>query len=101
MRADLRALTSATLAELTNRGLVKRAGREVDREPPALSESPDGTVEATHPDGTVTSLPTGGLQAATCSCAAPGVCRHVVALVLAYQQRAAAGGAEPAADAAD
>ena len=87
MRADLLALTTDTLAELTNRGLVKRAAREVDREPPAITEDAGGTVEAVHPDGTTTSLPTGGLEAAKCSCAAPGVCRHVVALVLAYQQR--------------
>ncbi|GIM93141.1 hypothetical protein [Paractinoplanes toevensis] len=87
MRADLLALTSETLAELTNRGLVKRAIREVDREPPALSEDPDGTVHATATDGTTTSLPTGGLEAGKCSCAAPGACRHVIALVLAYHQR--------------
>jgi hypothetical protein len=94
MRADLLALTPETLAELTNRGLVKRAAREVDRDPPAIVESPDGTVEATQPDGTVTTLPTGGLEAAKCTCAAPGVCRHVVALVLTYQ----AGSSAPDAD---
>ncbi|GAA0565371.1 SWIM zinc finger family protein [Paractinoplanes ferrugineus] len=86
MRPDLLALTPDTLAELTNRGLVKRALKELDREPPTLTEDPDGTVHATTPDGTTTSLPGGGLAAGTCSCGAPGVCRHVVALVLAYQQ---------------
>lgn len=40
-----------------------------------------------HPDGTGTALPpVGGLDAATCTCAAPGVCRHRIGLVLAYRQ---------------
>ncbi|GIF25657.1 hypothetical protein BJ973_003935 [Actinoplanes tereljensis] len=99
MRPDLLALTPETLAELTNRGLVKRATREADREPPALSEDPDGTVHATAPDGTTTSLPTGGLEAGKCSCAAPGVCRHVIALVLAYQQQHNAASATAAGQA--
>jgi hypothetical protein len=85
MRADLLALTPDTLAELTNRGLVKRATREVERESPAIAEDPDGTVTATASDGTTTSLPPGGLEAGKCSCGAPGVCRHIVGLVLAYQ----------------
>ncbi|GID72389.1 hypothetical protein Ade02nite_10300 [Paractinoplanes deccanensis] len=94
MRADLRALTPATLAELTNRGLVKRATRELEREAPKLSEDADGTVHAVFPDGTATDLPPGGLDAGTCSCGAAGVCRHVLGLVLAYQTWEADG--EPA-----
>ncbi|MEU8820735.1 hypothetical protein [Actinoplanes sp. NPDC048796] len=84
MRADLGALTAATLAELTNRGLVKRAARELERDTPKLSEDADGTVHAVFPDGTVTDLPPGGLEAGTCSCGATGICRHVIGLVLAY-----------------
>ncbi|MFF5077226.1 hypothetical protein ACFY36_09250 [Actinoplanes sp. NPDC000266] len=108
MRADLRALTPATLAELTNRGLVKRAARELERETPKLSEDTDGTVHAVFPDGTSTGLPPGGLDAGTCGCGATGVCRHVVGLVLAYQtwsdgapaDSTAATSGEPAATAA-
>jgi hypothetical protein len=96
-RRDLLALTPDTLAELTNRGLVKRATKELDRDPPALTEDPDGTVHATLTDGTTTSLPTGGLEAGKCSCGAPGVCRHVVALVLAYQRKRNAPPEPPAA----
>ncbi|MEU4240117.1 hypothetical protein [Actinoplanes sp. NPDC026619] len=87
MRPDLLALTTDTLAELTNRGLVKRAAREADREPPAISEDPDGTVHATAPDGITTVLPRGGLAAGKCACEAPGLCRHLLALVLTYQQQ--------------
>ncbi|GAA2492884.1 hypothetical protein [Winogradskya humida] len=87
MRADLLALTAETLAELTNRGLVKRAGRELERVVPVLTEDDDGTVHAAYPDGVGTDLPGGGLELGKCSCGAAGICRHVVGLVLAYQQQ--------------
>ncbi|WP_433381447.1 hypothetical protein ACQPZX_17120 [Actinoplanes sp. CA-142083] len=93
MRADLLALTPDTLAELTNRGLVKRATREVERDAPTITEDPDGTVHATTSDGTATSLPPGGLEAGKCGCGAPGVCRHIVGLVLAYRAHQTAGAA--------
>ncbi|MFJ8039814.1 hypothetical protein ACIRBX_04760 [Kitasatospora sp. NPDC096147] len=88
-RPDLLALTPDTLAALTNRGLVKRAARELESGAgPAVSVAGDGGVTGHHPDGSTSTLPAGhGLDAATCSCAAPGVCRHLLALVLAYQQR--------------
>ncbi|AGL13700.1 hypothetical protein [Actinoplanes sp. N902-109] len=104
MRADLLALTADTLAELTNRGLVKRAARELERGVPVLTVDDAGTVHAVFADGVTTALPVGGLDQGTCSCGAAGVCRHVVGLVLAcLQQPAPAGdaaGAEekPAAD---
>ncbi|MEV4133336.1 hypothetical protein AB0J72_14345 [Dactylosporangium sp. NPDC049742] len=85
MRADLLALTQESLAALTNRGLVKRATREVEQAPPAISEDPDGTVRGTYPDGPETALPQGGLEKGSCTCGATGICRHVVGLVIAYQ----------------
>ncbi|MFI7540016.1 hypothetical protein [Actinoplanes sp. NPDC049599] len=95
MRADLRALTPETLAELTNRGLVKRASRELERSVPAIDENGDGTVRATYDDGVTTELPVGGLERGTCSCGAAGVCRHIVGLVLAYQLTADDPGCAP------
>lgn len=93
-RADLRALTPQTLAELTNRGLVKRAVRELERATPAVTEAADGTVLAVGEDGVRTTLPVGGLDRGTCSCGAPGVCRHLVGLVLAYQRQPAPAAAQ-------
>ncbi|WP_433059280.1 SWIM zinc finger family protein [Dactylosporangium sp. CS-033363] len=81
-------LTPESLAALTNRGLVKRAAREVEAAPPALTEDPDGTIRATFADGAAPVLPTGGLEKATCTCGAAGVCRHIVGLILAYQRQA-------------
>ncbi|MEV7626306.1 hypothetical protein [Actinoplanes sp. NPDC089786] len=111
MRPDLLALTEATLAELTNRGLVKRAVRELERAAPTLTEDDDGTVCAVFPDGVTTSLPTGGLDGGACGCGAVTTCRHVVGLVLAYHRdpahaapdgptASAASAAEPTAEGA-
>ncbi|MEU8310113.1 hypothetical protein AB0C84_41725 [Actinomadura sp. NPDC048955] len=97
-RADLLALTPDALAALANRGLVKRAAKDLDAgNGPEITVSPDGGVDGAFPDGTTASLPAGaGLEAARCSCAATGTCRHRICLVLAYQ-RTAAEPEEPAA----
>lgn len=88
IRDDLIALTPDVLAALSNRGLVKRATKEVDAgERPALTEDADGAVRAAYPDGVTVTLPVGGgLAAGICSCPAPGVCRHLLAVVLTYQR---------------
>lgn len=91
-RTDLLSLTPDALAALANRGLVKRAAKDLDAGAgPEIAVSPDGGIDGAFPDGTRTSLPAGaGLEAATCSCAATGTCRHRICLVLAYQRTAAA-----------
>ncbi|MGC4955098.1 hypothetical protein ACLQ2P_17915 [Actinomadura citrea] len=90
-RADLLALTPDALAALANRGLVKRAAKDLDAGGgPEITVSPDGGIDGAFPDGTTASLPAGaGLEAARCSCAATGTCRHRICLVLAYQRTAA------------
>ncbi|WP_131742977.1 hypothetical protein [Actinomadura roseirufa] len=92
VRADLLALTGDTLAVLTNRGLVKRAAKDLDAgNGPSVDVAADGGVHGVFPDGTAAALPSGaGLDAATCTCAAPSACRHKVGLVLAYQRLFAA-----------
>ncbi|MFD4637235.1 SWIM zinc finger family protein [Lentzea sp. NPDC058436] len=87
-RSDLLALTPDALAALANRGLVKRAVKELDAGVvPALDTDPSGAVQGKFPDGTTTTLPPGiALEAAQCSCGAAGVCRHRIAVVLAYQR---------------
>ncbi|WP_335939038.1 hypothetical protein [Streptomyces sp. PTD5-9] len=87
-RPELLALTADTLAELANRGLVKRATKELDAgRGPELTADQDTTLRARFGDGATAVLPPGaGLDNGTCSCAAPGVCRHLVGLVLAHQR---------------
>ena len=89
-RADLLALDDDTLAALANRGLVKRAAREVAAgDGPVPAPGPDGTLRGTCPDGSVVELPPGtGLDGGSCTCGAPGVCRHRIALVLAHRRAA-------------
>ncbi|THV38500.1 hypothetical protein [Glycomyces buryatensis] len=87
-REDLLTLTPDSLAALANRGLVKRAAKELDAGTvPDLDLAADGTVTAAFPDGATTVLPAaGGLEAATCTCGAAAKCRHRVGAVLAYQR---------------
>lgn len=103
-RNDLLALTPDALAALANRGLVKRAAKDLDAgTAPALDLAADGTLTATFPDGAIAALPAaGGLESATCTCGAAGKCRHRVGAVLAYQRenqapQADSPEAEPAA----
>ncbi|MDF2695301.1 MAG: hypothetical protein K0S65_3684, partial [Labilithrix sp.] len=85
-RADLLALTPASVAALANLGLVKRAQREIEAgKAPALDEDDGGVVTGTFEDGVVTKIPPGiPLRDAPCSCGSTTVCRHRVAVVLAY-----------------
>lgn len=105
-RPDLLALGDESLAALANRGIVKRAVREVGAGAgPLVEVAADGTVTARFGDGnggtdaaaTVAIVEPGqALQDGTCTCAASGVCRHLVMLVVAL--RAAASGMVPAVD---
>lgn len=98
MRGDLLALTPEGLAALTNVGLVKRAQREIEQgRGPQLAEEADGTVVGIFADGVVSRLPPGvPLRDAPCTCGAVTVCRHRIAVALAY--RAQHGGEPPAAE---
>lgn len=94
-RADLLELTPEALTALANAGFVKRAQKDVAAGLlPRLATEADGTVVAEFADGARTRLPPGRtLRDAACTCAASGMCRHRVMLVLAYQQQCAAGAA--------
>jgi hypothetical protein len=96
-RADLLALTTDALAALANRGLVKRAAREVGAGAgPVVCVDHDGTVRGTFADGVEAAFPVGAtLDTASCSCPATGVCRHRIGLVLAYQATAGVQRADP------
>jgi hypothetical protein len=89
-RPDLDPLTPEALAALANLGLVKRAQRELaSGAGPALEQTDDGTLIATAPDGAVSRLSPGrSLAQCPCTCGAAGVCRHRIAAVLAFRDRA-------------
>lgn len=97
-RPDLLALTPESIASLANLGLVKRAQREIAAgEGPALAEDAAGVVTGTFKDGVIARLVPGlSLRETPCSCGAVTVCRHRVAVALAYPSFHAALAAEPA-----
>ncbi len=97
MRSDLLHLTEDDLVTLANRGLVKRATREIEAGQPSfeVSEDDQGNVTVRWSDGVETVLPAGvALADARCSCPAVTLCVHRVRAVLAYQRSASAGGEE-------
>jgi hypothetical protein len=91
-RADLLALTDDTLATIANRGLVKRALREYQNEPPTVTFSADAII-ASFADGAETVLPAGApFTDASCTCGANAVCRHRIGLVIAVRYSAEGSG---------
>ena len=90
-RDDLLALDADKLVTLANKGLVKRALKELEAgKGPSIEVSESGVVVAVL-EGVETRLaPDQALRDTSCSCGALKVCRHRVMAVLAYQ--AAAGG---------
>jgi hypothetical protein len=93
------ALSPEGIASLANLGLVKRAQREIAAgEGPALEEDAAGVVTGTFNDGVVARLiPGRSLRDAPCSCGAVTVCRHRVAVALAYPAWHASSVADPSA----
>lgn len=88
-RLDLLALSADDLAELTNRGTVKRAQKEADTNEPRgqIAESSAGQVTVSWSDGTVCDFPAGGtIHDARCSSGTLGISRHVVRSVFLYQR---------------
>ena len=87
-RSDLQALSPDDLAALANRGLVKRAQKEIDAGQLSAEwdESDDGTLVATWSDGVTCTLPGDKtVRDAECDCAALSICRHILRTVLAWQ----------------
>lgn len=95
LRPDLLALTPDDLAAMANRGLVKRAERELaaGEVTAQWEEGADGTLTASWSDGAKVTLPgLATLKQARCNCGALEMCRHVLRTVLGWQARAAAAG---------
>jgi hypothetical protein len=89
-RTDLLALTLDDLNVLSNRGLVKRAQRELESEAFTCqsAESDDGTVTFQWSDGFDCILPADSVICDRhCTCTATTLCRHLIRSVLAYQRQ--------------
>ncbi len=98
LRPDLLALTLDDLIALTNRGVVKRAARELEagQVTGEIAAGGDGDLVFRWSDGRTSTLPAGRtLSEGACDCAALGLCRCLVRAVLAYQQHVASGTTKP------
>lgn len=88
-RADLLGLSDQALADLTNKGTLRRARKEIDEAKVTwqLTEDDSGLVKVEFDDGVECELPADRPFADwTCTCLAGSECRHLVRSVLAYQQ---------------
>lgn len=84
-REDLLSMNTEVLVALSNRGVVNRAMREVADAHPHVEETENG-VRAVFETGQTVELADGSaLTESTCTCGAAALCRHRIALVLAYQ----------------
>jgi hypothetical protein len=89
-RPDLLALTLDDLTVLSNRGLVKRAQRELESAEFTyqFTESDNGTITLQWSDGFDCILPVDSvISDRDCTCTATTICRHLLRSILAYQQQ--------------
>ncbi len=85
-RPDLAALDEQALIMLANRGLYKRALKEVQSgKGPKTEVLEDGTLVGTSGETTTTFRPGDAFKQSACSCGASRACRHRVATILAFQ----------------
>jgi hypothetical protein len=88
----------AALVLLANKGLYRRALRDMKDGRIAIG-AVDAESVLVNADGDTVRIDMRGPQFATCTCSAPGICRHRLAAVLVVQ--AASKGGETIADAGD
>ena len=85
-RPDLLRLSDAVLEDLTNKGTLRRARKELGAASFTITEADDGTVTVSADDGTTCVLYANRPFAEwTCSCLAANNCRHIVRAILHYQ----------------
>ena len=100
-RADLLALTIDDLMVLSNRGLVKRAQKELaaGKLSYEMEEMATGALKFVWSDEAVCELPKDeALGDRHCNCTATTLCRHLIRSVLAYQAEMTALSAESTTD---
>jgi hypothetical protein len=93
LRAALVAFDDEALAALANKGLVRRARKDLESNPPVSLEPSGDRPRLAVGDGVVElALPP---SRSTCSCPAGGVCRHILAALIYVRDSAPVGGSEP------
>lgn len=86
VRAAAKLLDDDALAALANKGLVRRAHKDVQANPPKLNEASADKVLLQIEDCTVDIAEV--LSQSRCTCPATGVCRHILAALLFLRESA-------------
>jgi hypothetical protein len=84
VRAALAVFDAAALEALANKGLLRRAAKDVDAGKVIVADESNMAITVVA-DGERVEITTAGPRAATCSCPASGICRHKLAAVLLLQ----------------
>src|SRR4051794_30884718 len=94
----IRALDDDTLAALASKGLLRRAQKDLEREAPrVVANAADRTVLEFAGEGVTVTIPATGARAATCTCPAEGICRHILGGLLYLRDQAPAEAMAPPA----
>ena len=86
LAAILMAFDEAALGALANKGIVRRAVRDVEEGKASISGW-EGETAIVSADGETVRIDARGPAKASCTCPAPGTCRHRIAAVLLLQQQ--------------
>jgi hypothetical protein len=95
LAAALAVFDDAVLEALTNKGLVRRAAKDVESGKVSLVTSGETEVVVSA-DGDTVTIDAKGPKAARCTCPATGVCRHRLAAVMILRAAASASLVAPA-----
>ncbi len=94
------ALDDETLAALANKGLLRRAQKDLETSTPELQEErADALLFSLPGENCVVTLPAAGPAKATCTCPADGCCRHILSAALFLRAQAQQAPAEAALEA--
>src|SRR5688572_20741925 len=93
VRAALGAHDDEALAALANKGLVKRARKDLEKAAPAAIEETATHLRFRVEDCTVTLGDS--VKDADCTCPADGFCRHILAVILHLRESGPAPAAAP------
>ena len=80
LRSLLKVVDDEALVSLANRGLLRRAQKDLESASPAILAVEDGRVQVQIADATVEAREVP--STCTCSCPATGICRHILSTLL-------------------
>jgi hypothetical protein len=80
LRGLLKSVDDEALASLANKGLLRRAQKDLESSPPAVVAVEESRVQVQVAEATVDAVEL--LAKCTCSCPATGICRHILSALL-------------------